>query len=141
MSMIEIVKRDFPGFETPEKLQAYRNTVIRHISRGSAICALYKNMVVGILLFSPRHNRLCHLAVHPEFRRRHIATRMVNLMFRSLAPSPEIRAKAYPGEDERGIASRAFYQSLGFVPAKSVSHDGCCREQEFVRNSTALPTV
>jgi len=41
MSLVEVVRENFPGLETEEKLEAYRETVEKHMSRGTAVCALF----------------------------------------------------------------------------------------------------
>lgn len=67
MSLVQVVRWNFPGLETEEKVQEYNKTLIEFIGRKSAICAVNGNMVVGILLFSKKHNMLCCMAVHPEY--------------------------------------------------------------------------
>lgn len=118
MSFAQVVRWNFPGLETEEQLVEYRNTVIKNIERGSAVCALSGNMVVGILLFSVKHNMLSCMAVHPEFRRQGIATRMMELMLAQLDRSRDITVKTFREDDEKGVAPRALYKSLGFVPGE-----------------------
>lgn len=84
MNMVEIVKDNFPGLETEEKLNDYKAVVKKNIDRQTAVCALSGNMVVGILLFSTKHNMLSCMAVHPEFRRKNIATGMFRLMLEKM---------------------------------------------------------
>lgn len=115
MSLIELVKDNFPGLETEEKLTNYRATVKKNIDRQTAICALYGNMVVGFILFSTKHNMLCHMAVHPEFRRMHIATRMYELMIEKLDRNRPIVVETFREGDEKGVSPRAFYKKMGFV--------------------------
>lgn len=114
MSLVEVVRQNFPGLETEEKLEAYRKTVEKHMSRGTAVCALFGNMVVGILLFSIKQNMLCCLAVHPGFRRKQIGTRMVKMMLEKMDRERPVTVETFREEDERGAAPRAFYKKLGF---------------------------
>ena len=113
MSMVETVKWNFPGLETEEKVIEYKNTVKKNIDRGTAICALFGNMVVGILLFSIKHNMLCCMAVHPEFRRKHIASKMVKVMLDRMDKNRPIVVETFQEEDEKGTAPRAFYKKAG----------------------------
>lgn len=118
MSLAEIVRDGFPGLETEEALEDYRNTVIKNIGRGSAICALDGSTVVGILLFSEKQNCISCMAVHPEYRRQNIATRMIQLMLTKLDKNRDITVETFREGDEKGTAARAFYASLGFVPGE-----------------------
>ena len=132
MSLVEIVKWNFPGLETEEKMEEYQNTVINNMEQKTAICALDKNMVVGILLFSTKYNMLCCMAVHPEYRRQGIATQLVNLMLSNLDLKNDIVVETFREEDEKGVAPRAFYKSLGFVPGELCFFEDYYPEQKFV---------
>lgn len=118
MSLVEIVRANFPGLETQELLDGYRNTVIKNIGRKSAICALHGNIVVGILLFSEKHNMISCMAVHPEYRRSGIARGMIELMLPKLDRTKDITVTTFREDDPKGIAPRALYQSLGFLPSE-----------------------
>lgn len=132
MSLAEIVRQNFPGLETEEKLENYRRTVLKNMERGSAVCALDGNVVVGILLFSERKNMLSCLAVHPEYRRRGIATALIARMLERLDRSRDIVVETFREEDEKGIAARALYRSLGFVPEGTCLFEGSYPVQRFV---------
>lgn len=124
MSLIQIVKDDFPGLETEEKLNKYRAIVKKNIDRQTAICALFGNMVVGFILFSTKHNMLCQMAVHPEFRRRHVATRMFELMLEKMDKTRPILVETFREDDKKGVAPRAFYKKMGFEEGEFTSFDG-----------------
>lgn len=131
MSLAEIVRQNFPGLETEEALDDYRRTVIKNMERGSAVCALDGNMVVGILLFSPTKNMISCMAVHPDYRRRRIAARMVELMLTKLDGNRDVRVETFREGDKKGTAPRAFYRSMGFVPGELTVSLGY-PTQEFV---------
>lgn len=114
MNMLEVVKWNFPGLETEQKVQEYKNTVVKNINRGTAICALFGNMVVGILLFSTKYNMLCCMAVHPDYRRKHIATMMVKAMLEKMDKNRPVVVETFREDDEKGKEPRAFYKKLGF---------------------------
>lgn len=124
MSLVEIVRDNFPGLETQELLDDYRETVIKNMERQSAICALHGNIVVGILLFSVKHNMLSCMAVHPEYRRRGIARKMVELMLTKLDRTKDITVTTFREGDPKGVAPRALYQTLGFLPAELCIEQG-----------------
>lgn len=132
MSLVEIVRQNFPGLETEEKLEDYRRTVVKNMRRGSALCALDENVVVGILLFSEKENMLSCLAVHPEYRRRGIASGMIERMLERLGRSRDIVVETFREEDEKGAAARALYRSLGFVPERNCLFEGSYPVQRLV---------
>lgn len=131
MSLVEIVKDNFPGLETEEKMNTYRATVQKNMETKSAICALFGNMVVGILLFSVEKNVLGCLAVHPEFRRKHIATRMFELMQEKLNQNQTIVVETFQENDTLGKAPRAFYRKMGFIEGELCMFENQYPEQKF----------
>nr|WP_308545440.1 GNAT family N-acetyltransferase [uncultured Lachnoclostridium sp.] len=125
MNLVEIVRRNFPGLETEGLLEEYKNTVRKNMKRGSAICAIHHHQVVGILLFSTNRNMLSCLAVHPEYRRKGIGSRLVNEMLLKLNKDKDITVETFRNEDEKGGAARAFYQHMGFL------EDELCTEMNY----------
>lgn len=85
-----------------------------NINRKSAICAMDGKKVVGILLFSVKQNMLCCMAVHPEYRKMHIASEMVLEMLNNLDRKKDIIVDTFREDDPKGQAPRAFYKKLGF---------------------------
>ena len=124
MSLVEITRDNFPGLETQELLNGYRETVIKNMERQSAICALHGNIVVGILLFSTKHNMLSCMVVHPEYRRRGIAKKMIDLMLTRLDQTKDITVTTFREDDPKGAAPRALYQALGFLPSELCIEQG-----------------
>ena len=114
MNLVEIVQWNFPGLETQELLDGYRETVIKNINRKSAICAVDGNMVVGVMLFSTKYNRICCMAVHPDYRRRGIASGMIKEMLKNLDPEGDVIVETFREDDFKGQAPRALYKKLGF---------------------------
>ena len=69
MKLVSSVSWNFPGLETEEKLKEHETTVLRFMSERRALCVKEENAVVGVLLFSKKHNMICCLTVSPDFRR------------------------------------------------------------------------
>jgi ribosomal protein S18 acetylase RimI-like enzyme len=115
MDLVDLVRWNFPGLETQELLDGYRETVIKNIDRRSAICAIQDGVVVGVILFSIKHSMLSCMAVHPDFRKMGIATRMINLMLEQIPADQDVVVTTFRENDEKGIAPRALYKKLGFV--------------------------
>ena len=121
MDLIDQVRWNFPGLETPELLDGHRETVIKNINRRSAICAIHNGVVIGALLFSTKHQMLSFLAVHPKYRQKGIATKMVTLMLEQMPADQDVVVTTFRENDEKGVAPRALYQKLGFVEAELTS--------------------
>ena len=107
MNLVEKVKDSFPGLETREALNEHKNTVLDFMGRASAICAKEQGKIVGTLLFSKECNELCFLAVDTEYRRQHIAEKMVSLDHGTAGQSGRSRQhchchRAQSGCDEAG---------------------------------------
>lgn len=131
MRLIDIVSWNFPGLSTQEEIDGYRKTVEKNINRKSAICALDGSTVVSFLLFSTKNNMLCHMAVHPDYRRKGIASSMVELMLSSLDRKKDIVVLTFRENDEKGAAPRALYKRFGFEEGE-LCYDMNYPEQKFV---------
>ena len=131
MNLVSKVKNHFPGLETKQALDEHRDTVLDFIRNESAICATIENRIVGVLLFSKGNSILCFLAVDPEYRRQHIAEKMVIYMLRFLNPAKDVVVTTYREGVPEGIAARKFYKHLGFVEGKLTEEFGS-PVQEFV---------
>ena len=71
--------------------------------------------VIGVLLFSRKHNRICCLAVAPEFRRMGIGSALVEKALQKLDRSRDITVTTFREEDEKGTAPRGLYKRFGFA--------------------------
>lgn len=131
MNLVKKVKDDFPGLETAEDLSEHRNTVLDFMDKDSAICARSQNKITGALLFSKNDNMLCFLAVDPEYRRQHIAEKMVSYMLTFMDSRSDIFVTTYRDGVPEGIAARAFYKRLGFAEGKLTEEFGS-PAQEFI---------
>lgn len=131
MSLVYSVKENFPGLETNEALEEHKNTVLTFMSKESAICAKTKGKIVGTLLFSKENPMICFLAVDPEYRRQHIAEKMVSYMLGFLDAKRDIVVTTYCEGVPEGFAARAFYKRLGFIEGKMTEEFGSL-VQEFI---------
>ena len=131
MNLVCKVKDSFPGLETKAALDEHRDTVLGFIYKKSAICARIEDKIIGALLFSKDNSILCFLAVDPEYRRRHIAEKMMTHMLDLLDSNMNVVVTTYREGSPEGIAARAFYKHLGFVEGKLTEEFGS-PVQEFV---------
>ena len=124
MKLVEEISWNFPGLETKEKIDEHRETVLRFISKGQALCVKDDAKIIGVLLFSRGHNMICCLGVSPQYRRRGIASRLLAKAIDNLDKAKEITVSTYREEDEKGIASRTLYKKLGFVEDELIEEFG-----------------
>ena len=115
MSLVTRVRWNFPGLETQEKLDEHKATVLRFMGKRQAICVKEGNEIVGVMLFSRGHNMICCLAVSPDYRRRGVATILMDEALRNLDRTKEISVSTFRADDEKGPAPRALYEKYGFV--------------------------
>lgn len=116
MGLVRRMRDLFPGLETEDALSEHRETVLKFMDAGGAVCAKDGEQVVGTLLFSPAESVLCYLAVDDRFQRRHIAQKLVRHILPLTDPKKDITVTTYRENDPSGTAARAFYQHLGFEP-------------------------
>lgn len=114
IEMVKIVRNNFPGLETSEKMEEYRQTVIKNIKRNTAICMKYEAGIVGILLFSYNSKCLSCMAVHPNHRRNGIGTAMIEKMISLFPDNMNISVTTFRKDDIKGIAPRQLYKKYGF---------------------------
>lgn len=115
MSLVTQVRWNFPGLETQEKLNEHRATVLKFMDKRQAICIKDENEIAGVMLFSRGHNMICYLAVSPEYRRRGVASILMDEVLTNLDRTKEISVSTFRADDEKGTAPRALYEKYGFV--------------------------
>lgn len=118
MALVERVAWNFPGLETPEALAEHRDTVLRFMDEGRALCVKENGAVIGVLLFSVKHNMICCLAVEPEQRRKGVASALLREALARLDRSRDVTVTTFREDDERGSAPQALYQRFGFLPGR-----------------------
>ena len=132
LQLVEPMRRLVPGLETPESMEGYARDIAGAISRQEALCAVENGTICGVLAFSRVENELAFLAVSGQHRRRGIARKLAERMFRELDPTRPVRLITYREGASEGEAARALYQELGFCPGELVEVEGS-PAQEFLR--------
>lgn len=114
MALVRSVSASFPGLETEAALEAHRQTVLRFMEEQRALCVRRGEDILGVLLFSEKHNKICFLAVLPEARRQGIGSMLLQEALNHLNRGRDITVETFRAGDERGIAPRALYRRFGF---------------------------
>lgn len=110
MDLVELVKDDFPGLDIDD----YREGMKKTIERKTGIIARYDGRIVGLLIISKMKSEICFLAVHPDYRKKGIASELLKFSFQLFNPQSTIIVTTYREDDPKGIAPRRLYKSLGF---------------------------
>ncbi len=124
MKLVEEISWNFPGLETKEKIEEHRETVLRFMSKGQALCVKDDVRVIGVLLFSRGHNMICCLGVSPRYRRCGVASRLLESALEQLDRTKDITVSTFREEDEKGTAPRALYKRFGFVEGELIEEFG-----------------
>ena len=118
MELVQRVSWNFPGLETEAAIEDHRKTLLRFMGENRALCVKNAEKVVGVLLLSKKHNMICCLAVAPEYRRKGIASALLEKAFSALDRSKDIAVTTFRDNDEKGIAPRGLYKQYGFTEEK-----------------------
>ncbi len=124
MELVREVRRNFPGLETGKALGEHERTVLGFMEDGRALCAAEGEEIAGVLLFSRRHSRICCLAVKPAYRRRGIASLLMEKALREMDGGREVTVSTFREGDPKGAAARAFYERFGFTEGELTEEFG-----------------
>ncbi len=133
MALVNAVRDEFPGLETQAAMDAHRQTVLRFMQRGEALCARQNGKLLGLLLYSKRKHMICFLAVDPQHRRRGAASRLLARALEMLDCAEEISLSTFRADDPRGEAPRKLYSSFGFCEGECLIEQGYPCQKFFLR--------
>ena len=124
MELVKSVRWNFPGLETENALEEHRNTVLKFMNQKRAICVKDERKIIGVLLFSTKHNMICCLAVSSDHRNQGIGSKLLACALEKLDRTQPITVSTFREEDEKGTAPRALYKKFGFVPEDLIEEFG-----------------
>lgn len=111
LSMMELVKDDFAGYNEKEFLEAVCNA----INNDEAVMEEKDGVIAGLLMCSKKEKELSFLAVHPEYRKNGVAKRLIEKMTEWFIVGDIISVVTFQEGDPKGIPARACYHSCGFI--------------------------
>lgn len=117
LEMMELVKDDFAGYKEAEFLEAFYNAV----DNREAVAEESEGRIAGLLLFSREEKELSFLAVHPEFRKRGTAKKLISKMAESFPKGETLHVITFQEGDPKGAAARACYHACGFVDGETLT--------------------
>lgn len=113
-----IVQKDFCDMDLVGD-ENHRSGMMKNMSRGTAIY-IEDNLhtvcpIIGAMTYSPNQNHIGWLAVHPDYRKKGVASALMEFMICQLSNAKEIRVKTFLYDDKYGKAARGFYKKQGFI--------------------------
>lgn len=111
LSMMELVKDDFAGYKEKKFLDA----VYSAIRNNEAMMEEKDGRIAGMLIYSKKEKELSFLAVHPEYRKRGVAKRLIKKMTEQFTMGDIISVVTFQADDPKGRPARACYHACGFV--------------------------
>jgi ribosomal-protein-alanine N-acetyltransferase len=110
--MSEVFDIEFLTFDRPWTEHDFLGCLRRSNSIG--MVAEHEDQVVGFMIYELHKTRLhlLNFAVHPDFKRQHVGTEMVNKLVGKLSKERLTRVLLEVGE--RNLPAQLFFRSLGF---------------------------
>ena len=124
MELVRQVRWNFPGLETEKGIEEYRQTLEKFIGKSQAICVKEGEDIYGVMLFSRNRSMICCLAVLPEYRRKGVASMLMDKALSELDPERDVTVSTFREGDEKGTAPRALYQKYGFTAGELTEEFG-----------------
>lgn len=130
MRLLDLVKDNFPGLNLDE----YRKVLHQSIMKKEALIAEDDNgKLAGELIFSRENSELAFLAVHPDYQKQGIATKLIKHMLSLFPKGTNLKVITYRDGDVKGIAARKLYASIGFTEGKLITvFDYPCQELIYI---------
>ena len=114
MQLVRKVSWDFPGLEAEQSIDEHKIIVLKFMNDKRALCVKNEQDIVGVLLYSRKHNMICCLAVDPAYRKKGIASMLLSEALDKLDRDKDIIVSTFRKNDVKGIAPRNLYKKFGF---------------------------
>ena len=124
MRLVRKVSWNFPGLETEQSIDEHKIIVLKFMNDKRALCVKNEQDIVGVLLYSRKHNMICCLAVDPVYRKRGIASLLLKEALDKLDRDKDITVSTFRKNDVKGIAPRKLYKKFGFEEGELIEEFG-----------------
>ena len=124
MRLVRKVSWNFPGLETEQSIDEHKIIVLKFMNDKRALCVKNEQEIVGVLLYSRKHNMICCLAVDPAYRKRGIASLLLREALDELDRDKDITVSTFRENDVKGIAPRKLYKKFGFEEGELIEEFG-----------------
>lgn len=124
MRLVRKVSWNFPGLETEQSIEEHKITVLKFMNDKRALCVKNEEDIIGVLLYSRKHNMICCLAVDPAYRKKGIASMLLSEALDKLDRDKDITVSTFRENDVKGIAPRNLYKKFGFEEDELIEEFG-----------------
>ena len=124
MRLVKKVSWNFPGLETEQSIDEHKIIVLKFMNDKRALCVKNEQDIVGVLLYSRKHNMICCLAVDPAYRKKGIASMLLSEALDKLDRDKDIIVSTFRENDVKGIAPRKLYKKFGFEEGELIEEFG-----------------
>ena len=124
MRLVKKVSWNFPGLETEQSIDEHKIIVLKFMNDKRALCVKNEQDIVGVLLYSRKHNMICCLAVDPAYRKRGIASLLLREAIDKLDRDKDITVSTFRENDVKGIALRKLYKKFEFEEGELIEEFG-----------------
>ena len=124
MRLVRKVSWNFPGLETEQSIEEHKIIVLKFMNDKRALCVKNEEDIVGVLLYSRKHNMICCLAVDPAYRKNGIASMLLSEALDKLDRDKDITVSTFRENDVKGIAPRNLYKKFGFEEDELIEEFG-----------------
>lgn len=124
MRLVKKVSWNFPGLETEQSIDEHKIIVLKFMNDKRALCVKNEQDIVGVLLYSRKHNMICCLAVDPAYRKKGIASMLLSEALDKLDRDKDITVSTFRKNDVKGIAPRKLYKKFGFEEGELIEEFG-----------------
>ena len=101
MQLVRKVSWNFPGLETEQSIDKHKIIVLKFMNDKRALCVKNEQDIVGVLLYSRKHNMICCLAVDPAYRKRGIASLLLREALDELDRDKDITVSTFRENDDK----------------------------------------
>ena len=117
-------KLEFSRIRDRAEYREHKIIVLKFMNDKRALCVKNEEDIVGVLLYSRKHNMICCLAVDPAYRKRGIASLLLREALNKLDRDKDITVSTFRENDVKGIAPRKLYKKFGFEEGNLIEEFG-----------------
>lgn len=113
----EKVSWNFPGLDTEQSIDEHKIIVLKFMNDKRALCVKNEQDIVGVLLYSRKHNMICCLAVDPVYRKRGIASLLLKEALDKLDRDKDITVSTFRKMMLKELRLENYIRNLGLKRA------------------------
>lgn len=117
MRLVKKVSWNFPGLETEQSIDEHKIIVLKFMNDKRALCVKNEQDIVGVLLYSRKHNMICCLAVDPVYRKRGIASLLLKEALDKLDRDKDITVSTFRKMMLKELRLENYIRNLGLKRA------------------------